>query len=124
MSDEEVDNTLHMIVQIHTETFWGTEEELDLRNQIGELLDQVFERADSGYFDGGDSGSHSMNLFSYGIKPDDWENVLSLTLDKLRESNLLQDNLVIVKSIPILGHDDRENLVVWPPDFTGEFSMF
>ena len=124
MRDEQTDDTLHMIVQIRTETLWGTEEESELRIRIGELLDRVFEQVDSGYFDGGDSGSHSMNLFSYGIKPEDWDKVLELTLNRLRENNLLQGNMVIVKSIPICDTDDREDAVVWPPDFKGKFAIF
>lgn len=123
MSDEE-DDTLRMIVQVRTETFWGTEEELDLRIRIGELLERVFEQVGSGYFDGGDSGSHSMNLFCYGNKPDDWDEAFDLTLAGLRQSDLLQDNMVIVKSIPIHDSDDQEHCVVWPPDFKGEFSIF
>jgi hypothetical protein len=124
MGEEEEDDTLHMIVQIRTDTFWGTEEEFELRIKVGDLLEQVFERADSGYFDGGDSGSHSMNLFSYGIRPADWEKVLVLTLNTLRQNNLLLDNMVIVKSMPIRGSDDREDIVAWPSDFKGTFSIF
>ena len=45
MSDETEDDTLHMIIQVPTETFWGTEEEFDIRIRMGEVLDRVFEQA-------------------------------------------------------------------------------
>jgi hypothetical protein len=114
-----------MIVQVRTTGFWGSDDDMDQRDEIGEAIDAGLEKRRCGYFDGTDSGGGATNLFFCEIPEAAWDDAMAVALDVLEHHHAL-DKVVIAKSIVTDQEPDPEieHAVVWPPNFQGEFDIF
>lgn len=110
--DEEDDGLTVLIVQYRVEG-WGTAEDLDKRHRVEDLLNGTLELSETGYCDGGDIGSGTMNVCCYVIDP---ASTSQLVIEKLAANELLIDATVAYEE------DDDKFAVVWPKGHTGDFS--
>ena len=91
----------------------GTMQDYDRRVKIETLLDGFLAQADLGYLDGGDIGSGAANIFCF-LKPG--QKGTEAIIQTLRKNGYLE-GAVIQETVK------GEEKVVWPPDYTGEFSV-
>jgi hypothetical protein len=91
----------------------GSGRDHDKRVEVENILGEFLESGDLGYCDGGDIGSGTMNVFCF-VKPG--KKAAQAIIETLRKNNRL-DGAVIAETVK------GEEKVVWPPDFTGEFSI-
>jgi hypothetical protein len=114
-----------MIVQLRLTGRWGTDKEMQVRDELAEALDAGLRRLGLGDFDGTDVGSGTTNLFIYHIPADRWDQAVEFVLSELRKRDLLEKARV-VRSVMKLADDESipEHKVIWPRGFRGEFSIF
>src|SRR5438874_317251 len=122
-ADEDNDATWSLIVQLPISGFWGTDDENDIRREIGEAMEVRFRQTGLGNFDGSDCGSGTINFFTFRIRPDDWDRAFDLWLTELRRRKLAERAIVVRSVAADEDDDDREYTVVWPPDFEGHFRL-
>jgi hypothetical protein len=91
----------------------GSEADHDKRVSIEDLLSGVLQQSDLGHVDGGDIGNGTANIFCF-IKPG--QKGTEAIIQTLRKNSYL-DGAVIQETVK------GEEKVVWPPDYTGEFSV-
>jgi hypothetical protein len=96
---------------------WGSVEDQQQRVAIEDLMTDCLRRTGLGYCDGGDIGSHTMNIFCEVVDAAIAEPII---LNQLSEHNLL-DGAVIARRER---KGDDTYYVLWPKDFTGPFNLF
>jgi Fe-S cluster assembly iron-binding protein IscA len=116
--------SLGMIIQLPLTGRWGTEDEIQARDELAEALEDLLEREGLGEFSGTDVGSGSANLFIDGINAAEWEQAVQVVLDELKRRRL-GERALIVKSLPE-GQEEGGSgwVVVWPKDYRGRFRLF
>lgn len=67
----------------------GTVDDLDLRHQVEDILDQALRSARLGHVDGGDIGSGTINVFAI-VEPSAWEQAWAVIRTELARRNLLE----------------------------------
>ena len=120
---------LEMIVQLPLAGDWGTEAQQAAYLDAADAIAEGFDENGLGEFDGNDYGSGTMNLFIYEIPAGRWEDALRFVLETLAAHDL-KERAVIARTDMGSGEDDDDEgadlpdeVVVWPPDFKGEFSL-
>jgi len=108
-SEDEMDR---IVVQYRIEGH-GNGQDHDKRVAVENLLDECLSEGDLGNCDGGDIGSGTMNVFCF---VSDAKKAREPILQTLRDNGFL-DGAVIQETVK------GEEKVVWPPDYTGEFSV-
>jgi hypothetical protein len=106
------DELFQVVIQYQIEGH-GTMQDYDRRVKIETLLGEFLSEADLGYLDGGDIGSGTANIFCF-LKPG--RKGTEAIIQTLRKNGFL-DGVVIQKTVK------GEGKVVWPPDYSGEFSV-
>jgi hypothetical protein len=100
-----------VLLQYRLET-WGTEEDLQRRHKVQDLMDNCLGWTGLGHCDGGDIGSGTMNVCCLVVDPD-----VAIP--------------VIVRELKKRGHLDRVTIAIetdhgfdvrWPPDYKGKFT--
>jgi hypothetical protein len=91
----------------------GNVRDHDKRVAVENLLEECLSDGDLGNCDGGDVGSGTMNVFCF---VSDAEKAREPILQTLRSNGFLE-GAVIQETVK------GEEKVVWPPDYTGEFSV-
>jgi hypothetical protein len=119
-----IDDENSLIVQLPLSSLWGTDEEYEARNDLADVLDQLFQQEGCGVFDGTDIGEGKTNLFIVRITDQDFPRAVALVLGELRRRNLL-DKAVVARSVAVGDPDGpwAEHAVVWPENFEGEFCV-
>lgn len=112
-----------LIVQLRITDDFGTDDEFELKYALSELFEEQIENAGLGRFDGTDMGSGSMNFFFYEIASANWDASVAVVLRELRAKGLDQEAL-LVRSFVDDEEADEPFAVIWPPNFTGKFSLF
>lgn len=82
-----------------------TNDVLEKRYMLEDLMNEGLGWTGNGHCDGGDIGSGTANIFSYVLNP---EKALQTTLEELRESELLDNN------IKIAYENEEEYVVLYP----------
>jgi hypothetical protein len=117
-----------MIVQLPLTGKWGTEHEKAAYDRVQDAIAGGFDSHGFGYFDGNDYGSGTMNLFIYDIPAEQWDAALRLVLDTLKEHALLDRSIIARGAMSTDQESDQgdaaHEMVVWPVEFKGEFSLF
>lgn len=110
---------ISMIVQLRLSERWGSDEEIEERDEIGEVIGTELEKRGCGYFDGRDTGGGATNLLLCNIPEEAWEEALGVALDELKRRQAL-DKAVIAKSVfNARGPEPQiEHSVCWPPSFS------
>jgi hypothetical protein len=106
------DELYQLVIQYRIEGH-GTMQDYDRRVKVESLLDELLSEADLGNLDGGDIGSGTANIFCF-VKPG--RKGTDAIIQSLRKNGYL-DGAVIQETIR------GEAKVVWPPDYSGEFSI-
>lgn len=107
---------------------WGSTEDLEKRARLEDLIDARLQNESNGECDGGDIGSGTINIYLEDVS--DPQRALEAVIAVLKEAQEL-DGAVIAQSRYTEAQDgenedDREledYLVLWPPDFEGEFEI-
>lgn len=105
--EDEGDDGLTMVVIQYPVEGWGTAEDLIKRHRAEDLLDAVLKSSETGYCDGGDIGSGSMEVFCYVIDP---ASTSRLVIESLAANALLTNARVEYEQ-------DEEWVVVWPKHY-------
>lgn len=111
--DVYLEDELFRVVIQHRIEGHGTMQDYDRRVKIEALLEEFLSEADLGYLDGGDIGSGTANIFCF-LKPG--KKSTEAVIQTLRKNGYLEGAMIqeTVKG---------EEKVVWPPDYTGVFSV-
>lgn len=105
------EQTFSLIVQYRINGH-GSPDDLDKRHRVENLLDECLGWTGNGHCDGGDIGSGTMNIFAYVVDPD----VAAQTvLQTLETEHMLEGAIIAI-------NDDEDLRVVWPTNYTGQFS--
>jgi hypothetical protein len=113
-----------LIVQYRLAGFWGDEREIECRDEFAFACNDQLQARGLGSFDGSDTGGGASNVFFVGIPPDRVGDALQVIVTEIKRCHLVQ-NVVIARSILIPNEPDPdiEHIVVWPPDFVGDFDI-
>lgn len=108
------DDLVQLVVQYQTEG-WGSEDDLDKRHRVEEILGECLDSTGNGCCDGGDIGSGTINVFCYMVVP---SLAVEAVCRALQSHELLDGATIAVR-------DDGEESydVVWPMDFEGLFTL-
>lgn len=89
---------------------------LGLRHSLEEKLDGALQRNSAGenYIDGGDIGKDEMNIFAF-VKT--WERPIQVIIEVLKLNGYLAFATIAKRM------KDDSYLVVWPKNYTGEFTI-
>lgn len=107
------DDHIEFIVQYGVEGH-GTEEDLEKRYAVEDLLNGALGWTGNGHCDGGQMGSGSMEVFSYVIDP---HIACKTTVESLRENSLLEGALIAYE-------EDEEYKVLYPENHADEVKFF
>lgn len=89
--------------------------DLDRRNDILAKLDQLIGWLGAGHVDGADYGSGTMNIYVLTVSAE----ATSPAIIEWVQKNLLSDNATLAVEHQ---DEDRSPYVIWPTNFTGQFS--
>ncbi|GIH11628.1 hypothetical protein Rhe02_96950 [Rhizocola hellebori] len=114
--DDEVDElTEQIVVQL---PMGLAEDDLDLRNRLGDAIEAKLAELELGEFDGGDIGSGTMNLFAY-VAPEHWQQAFAAVHSIVDEFDLLEVALIARRDT---SDEDADLVIVWPEGSDREFS--
>lgn len=111
--DVRVEDHKTLIVQHRTKD-WGSPQDLQMRHKMESLLDECLKATGSGYCDGGDIGSGTVNIFLFVLDP---HRAKDTVVEALRKAQLLEEVTIAIET-------DEGFEVLWPQDFVGEFSYW
>ena len=116
---------ISMIVQLRITDFWGSDEDIEKRDEIAEAIGASLNQRGCGFFDGTDVGGGATNLFFCQIPHASWDEAVAIALREIGRCGLLE-KVVIAKSVFIARDSEatNEHSVVWPQDFRGKFDTF
>jgi hypothetical protein len=100
-----------LIVQFKTS---GRTDEFDWLIKIEDALIQAYSQNNRGKVDGHDFGSGVMNIFIF--PKESWRSALEILIAHLKHQKALSQAVVILRT------KVEKYTVVWPENFTGEFS--
>lgn len=112
-ADSFQDEEHQVVIQYRIGHGAGTADDINKRHAVEHVLGTLLEAADLGYCDGGDIGCGTMNIFCNVKSRGDAAQAI---VETLRKSNLL-NGAVIAETV------DDDEMVIWPPDFEGEFQL-
>jgi hypothetical protein len=92
---------------------WGSEKDLDRRNDLMELLDEHLGDTANGHVDGGDMGSGTANIWCMVVNPDVAAKTIIALLKRKRQ----------LKDIVVAIDRGKKFDVTYPRDFKGQFSF-
>jgi hypothetical protein len=103
-----------MLVVSYRTPGWGSVKDLDKREKVEAVLNECLGWTGNGHCDGGDIGSGTINAFSLVVDP---HLAVAAVVPALRKAKLLDGAVIAYR------RGEEEYRVVWPEDFTGEFSI-
>lgn len=107
----EPEKSVSLIIQYQIEG-WGTDDDLDKRNEVMDLMDDCLGRTGLGHCDGGDMGSGTANIFCPVV---DSYLARDVIVKCLAEHNLLSGATIAIER-------EESFEVLWPENYTGKFS--
>ena len=114
--------TCHFLaIEFPISGFWGTAEEMALRDDIAFTLEAAFQQRGFGFFDGRETGLGSTAIHFREIPDDRWGVAVELTLAELRQRGILENASVVRRSV-LLKEPEPEVIetVFWPRTANGE----
>jgi hypothetical protein len=116
--NEEPEASSHFLaIEFPISGMWGTDEEMELRNDIAFALEAAFKARGFGLFDGRETGMGRTAIHFREIPADKWPIAIELTLAKLRNCGILEKASVCRRYSV-----DREIVeqFFWPPPEPGK----
>lgn len=108
-----IEEHVQLILQFKTQDAWGDTGDLDKRHSVEDILNECLGWTGNGHCDGGDIGSGTINAYSFVVDP-------YLARDAIVVA-LKHEDLIDGAIIAIDNQDDYK--VLWPDDFSSEFSI-
>ncbi len=106
------DEMVTFVIQYRLDN-WGSTEDLQQRHAVENLMNETLGWTGNGHCDGGDIGSSSINIWCFVVAPN---LAAQAAIADLRKNELLDGVIMAYRR----GEDDFT--VVYPADFTGQFS--
>ena len=95
-------------------------DDLSVRHQLEDLLDQALRAADVGMVDGGDIGSGTMNVFAL-VPTERWADALAAAITVLREFDV--DDVAVIAQC-LVSDEDSMPTIAWPDGSVREFTYW
>jgi hypothetical protein len=113
--EEPDDLTEQLIVQL---PMGLADDDLELRNRLGDAIEEALTELKLGEFDGGDIGSGTMNLFAYAT-PEQWPQAFETVRSIVDDYDLLEVALIARCDTT---DEDADVVIVWPENSEREFN--
>jgi hypothetical protein len=91
---------------------WGSEEDLEKRYAVEDVMNECLGWTGNGMCDGGDIGSGTINIWCFVVDP---QIAAKTALESLRKKKLADGAIMAYV-------EDDKDIVLWPKDFSGKFS--
>jgi hypothetical protein len=112
-----------MMVRLYTSTYYGTDEEIEERNALGDELAEELGSRGLGEYDGTDCGGGNCNIHVYRVPADRWDEALALAVAAIERRGLGHKARVIqFEDRPEAEPGDSLVRVAWPPGVTDWWS--